>query len=188
MKMNAVKIARESFGYTQIELAEKSGLSLRTIQRVETNNTPPKGHTLKSLALALGVNPSELQDQFLSAELDQDDDILAIQWMNVATLGFFILPLGNIFLPYFLWRTKRSQALINESGRRIINFQILWTIGLYIALCISPFINAKFLGQINLILLVLLFGVLINLSVFLSVASKIRNRTFNFLDLDLRVF
>jgi len=34
---------------TQSELAEKSGLSLRTVQRIEGGNIP-KGFTLKSIA------------------------------------------------------------------------------------------------------------------------------------------
>ncbi len=40
---------REEKNLTQTELAEKSGLSLRTIQRIEAGNVP-KGYTLKALA------------------------------------------------------------------------------------------------------------------------------------------
>jgi transcriptional regulator with XRE-family HTH domain len=44
MQPNFKKI-REQKHLTQSELAEKSGLSLRTIQRIEAGNTP-KGFTL----------------------------------------------------------------------------------------------------------------------------------------------
>mgnify|MGYP003598873837 CR=1 FL=1 len=40
---------------TQEELAEKSGISVRTIQRIESG-TKPKGYTLKALAAALGIS------------------------------------------------------------------------------------------------------------------------------------
>ena len=45
---NLIKF-REQQNLTQEELAEKSGLSVRTIQRIEAG-TLPKGYTLKVLA------------------------------------------------------------------------------------------------------------------------------------------
>jgi transcriptional regulator with XRE-family HTH domain len=47
---------RKSRGYSQEMLAEHSGVSLRTIQRVEQGDTVPRGHTLQALAAALGVS------------------------------------------------------------------------------------------------------------------------------------
>lgn len=46
---------RKSRGLSQEMLAEQSGVSLRTIQRVEQGDTVPRGHTLQALAAALGV-------------------------------------------------------------------------------------------------------------------------------------
>ena len=48
--MNIVKEIRAKSGWTQAMLAEKTGLSLRTIQRLESSNTPPKGYSLEVLA------------------------------------------------------------------------------------------------------------------------------------------
>lgn len=50
---------REEQNLTQTELAEKSGVSLRTVQRIEAGNIP-KGFTLKALAGALEVDPEDL--------------------------------------------------------------------------------------------------------------------------------
>jgi transcriptional regulator with XRE-family HTH domain len=44
--MSKLKQIREQQNLTQEELAEKSGISVRTIQRIESG-TEPKGHTLK---------------------------------------------------------------------------------------------------------------------------------------------
>ena len=44
---------RKSKGLTQSELAEKSGLSKRTIQRLESGLVTPRGYTLKALSAAL---------------------------------------------------------------------------------------------------------------------------------------
>ncbi|WP_400190804.1 helix-turn-helix domain-containing protein [Hymenobacter sp. B81] len=54
---------RKSRGFSQEMLAEQSGVSLRTIQRVEQGGSVPRGHTLQALATALGVS----LDDFRSA-------------------------------------------------------------------------------------------------------------------------
>ena len=44
-----VKELRKRKGFSQEELAENSGLSLRTIQRIENGETEPTGETLKRI-------------------------------------------------------------------------------------------------------------------------------------------
>ena len=51
--MSIIKNTREKSGFTQAELAKKTGLSLRTIQRLEASNKEPKGHSLKVLQSVL---------------------------------------------------------------------------------------------------------------------------------------
>lgn len=51
---NKIQLLREENRLTQKELAEKAGLSLRTIQRIEAGNIP-KGFTLKALAESLNT-------------------------------------------------------------------------------------------------------------------------------------
>ena len=50
-----ISTLRKSKGLSQEVLAEQSGVSLRTIQRMEQGDTVPRGHTLQALATALGV-------------------------------------------------------------------------------------------------------------------------------------
>ena len=50
---------REKLNLTQEELAEKSGVSVRTIQRIESG-IKPKGYTLDTLSEALGINKDDL--------------------------------------------------------------------------------------------------------------------------------
>ena len=57
--MSELKRIREEQHLTQEELAEKSGLSVRTIQRIEAG-TEPKGYTLKTLASSLSVSEKDL--------------------------------------------------------------------------------------------------------------------------------
>ena len=55
-----LKELREAQFLTQRELAEKSGVGVATIARIEKGTRRPTFRTIKSLAAALGVEPSEL--------------------------------------------------------------------------------------------------------------------------------
>lgn len=55
-----VKLLRLKNGFSQEYLAEESKVSLRTIQRIENNETKPTGETIKRLAMAFDVSISEL--------------------------------------------------------------------------------------------------------------------------------
>jgi transcriptional regulator with XRE-family HTH domain len=45
---------------TQEQLAERSGVAVSTIIRIERNQVEPHGSTIRKLAEALGVEPQEL--------------------------------------------------------------------------------------------------------------------------------
>ena len=45
---------------TQEQLAERSGVAVSTIIRIERNRVEPQGSTIRKLAEALGVDPHEL--------------------------------------------------------------------------------------------------------------------------------
>jgi len=45
---------------TQQELADKSGVGVTTIIRIENNQVEPQGRTIRKLAEALSVEPHEL--------------------------------------------------------------------------------------------------------------------------------
>lgn len=53
-----VKELRTGLNYSQKELSEKSGLTLRTIQRIEKNEVKPSLYSLKVLSEALKVDLS----------------------------------------------------------------------------------------------------------------------------------
>jgi transcriptional regulator with XRE-family HTH domain len=55
-----VKDLRKQKGLSQEDLSKKSGLSLRTIQRVENGESEPTGETLRRISNALGLTLEEL--------------------------------------------------------------------------------------------------------------------------------
>jgi transcriptional regulator with XRE-family HTH domain len=147
---------RKSKGFSQELLAEQSGVSLRTIQRVEQGETVPRGHTIQALATALevpldallmlpapvtepDVEPKyALAPEYLSSlpappalpaspSLPADPQLL--QLLNLSALCLLVFPFLNLLVPYLLWRKHRHDtAHAAEVGRRVLGFQILWQV------------------------------------------------------------
>ena len=118
-----VKELRNRKGLSQEQLAENSGLSLRTIQRIENGETEPRGETLKRLMNALDAAPDDLMDWSIA----EDKGFLTA--VNLSALGFFVFPLLGILIPLIMWISKKDKLKdINKTGKEILNFQITWNL------------------------------------------------------------
>jgi transcriptional regulator with XRE-family HTH domain len=124
--MEKIKTLRQQQGVSQEELAERSGLSLRTIQRIENGETEPRGDSLKRIAAALGVTPNEIMDW----AVQENNHFLSA--LNLSALTFLFFPLLGIIVPYILWSSKRDTVKGAErTGKAIVNFQITWILSVY---------------------------------------------------------
>jgi transcriptional regulator with XRE-family HTH domain len=56
-----LKETRTRLNYSQMELSEKTGLTVRTIQRIENNSVRPSLHSIKAINAALGTDLKESQ-------------------------------------------------------------------------------------------------------------------------------
>jgi len=132
-----IQAIRKSKGLSQEALAEESGVSLRTIQRVEQGDTVPRGYTLQALAAALGVPLEALREETApvlavapTPTLREDKNLL--QLLNLSALGFLLFPFLNLLGPWLLWRARRHDTEhVAELGRRVLGFQILWQVGCF---------------------------------------------------------
>ena len=130
-----IKDLRNRNGFSQEQLAEESKLSLRTIQRIEHGESVPRGDTLVRLAHALGVSPYDLLDW---SKID-DKGYLGI--LNLSALSVFYHPLLGILLPIIFWMWKKEKInLVDDSGKKLINFQITIALMLYLGLAILDLI------------------------------------------------
>ena len=120
---------RKSKGMSQELLAENSHLSPRTIQRIENGTVTPRPYTLKVIADTLGVPVDQLNSTISDTDIDE---FAILRLINLSALVVFILPLGNIILPLLIWRKSMYLPLVNVTGRKIISFQILWTLGTFL--------------------------------------------------------
>ena len=111
--MSKLKIIREIQNLTQEELAEKAGISVRTIQRIETGKTP-KGYTLKVLAKVLEIDQDELlfektkkENLEYVKEINKTQETVLVNFtklklMNLSSIPFIVIPPLNIIVPLFL--------------------------------------------------------------------------------------
>ena len=126
-----VKELRNKKGISQEQLAEDSGLSLRTIQRIEKNENVPRGDTLKKLAIELGTSPDEIIDW----KIEKDQNYLTL--MSLSTFGFLLFPILGIIIPLTMWVYKKEKIEgVNKLGKSILNFQISWTLLLFLSYAI----------------------------------------------------
>ncbi len=155
---------REKLNFTQDELAKKSGLSVRTIQRIEAAATL-KGHSLNALAKALNI----AREQLIETDDEPSFNYKLIKLINLSSLPFVVIPFANIAVPLVLmyWRKE-----VNVLTKQIVSVQIIWTIIAIVLFLLSPFIDKLILLQNKLILVVLIVSLLINICIiFLNTIS-----------------
>lgn len=151
-----VKLLREQKNLTQTELAEKSGLSLRTIQRIESGQSL-KGFTLKAIAQTLEIEPENL----FSKE-EENFQIDRAKFINLSALSGLIIPFGGIIFPAIL--TYRTQDSVNrELGKSVIGVQIILAFVISVFLILSPFIQRWFSIRFPLFLVPLMAFIILKL-------------------------
>jgi len=168
---NKVKILREQKNFTQAELAENSGLSLRTIQRIESGSVM-KGFTLKAVAKALGTDPEHL---FFNEK--ENINVERAKLINFSALCGLIIPFGGVIFPLIL--TFKTKDKMNKMlGKEIVSFQIILAVFISVLLIAAPFVQ-KFLSvRFPLFIVVLLLFIFVKLLVILKNAISLnKNNT-----------
>lgn len=165
-----IKELRKQKGMSQEFLAEESGLSLRTIQRIENGETNPTGESLKRLSNALNVNPDELIDWSIK------EDKRYLTFLNLSALTFLFFPLLGILVPFILWTSRKGKIKnINKLGKDLINFEITWTLLLFFI----PFLwiliaKIGLLGNLTLSIIFIVIGVMYFINLIFILLNTIR--------------
>ena|SRR6218665_1047171 len=174
--MSRLKQLREQRNLTQEELSEQSGISVRTIQRIESG-IKPKGHTLKTLAVTLKIEENELllvenkndTAEEITPEISEIEtavDYSKIKLINLSSILFVVLPPLNILAPIFLSHIFKQK---NSLTKQIISLQIFWSILAPIVFMIGIFLK---LGR-SFTILLLISIVLSNIFLILRNSAEI---------------
>ncbi|WP_027386676.1 helix-turn-helix domain-containing protein [Chryseobacterium gregarium] len=178
--MSELRRIREEQNLTQEELAEKSGLSVRTIQRIESGITP-KGYTLKALASGLGVHEKDVLSPEVHEEEVTDEQPVLIQEetetvhyslvkiINLSSIPFAWFPIANFLLPLLIMLfTKQKSSMVKQ----IISLQIFSAV---IAPVIFMIVALMKLGSGSVLITMILLA-LANLYIILRNAYEIDKR------------
>ena len=164
--MSNIQHIRIKLNLSQQELSERSGISVRTIQRIEAG-TPAKGFTLKALAKALDLPAEQLSETTITPI---SENLTALKIINLSALPLMFLPPLNIAVPLLLMFTRKQ---FSPLAKRLLTLQILWTIiaGLLIltVMILNDVFNIK--GPYMMILPVI--WLLVNAFVILANAARL---------------
>ena len=169
-----IKEIRKRKGLSQEELAEASKVNLRTIQRIENNESEPRGKTLNLICNVLDINTEELFEYGKHTDKDY------LIYFHLSVLSGLVIPIGNIIVPLILWMNQKDKIIgLKEIGANLLNFQIFWTFFAFAALIIGVLLKITHLefGPGNFILSLYTWGFLYILNIILPIlfAIKIRN-------------
>ena len=89
-----IKELRTKQGLTQIELSEKTGLTERTIQRIENHEVEPSKHSLKKMGEVLGHNLNELKCKDMTKKQKA---------LNIFLVGISILIVVEFLIGWLTW-------------------------------------------------------------------------------------
>jgi uncharacterized Tic20 family protein len=150
---------RKLKGLTQEELADKTTVGVRTIQRIEKGDVQPHLQTVKLLAVGLDV---EVED--LIVLNNPKEETIKRKWMLLLHASPFfglIIPFANVLFPLFTWMSKaEDNKIYDEHGRKVINFHCTINLLLIISLLLFfPFPGINFFGTGA----VVLFGIIFSL-------------------------
>lgn len=172
METIGIKISqiRKQKALTQEQLAELSKVNVRTIQRIESNETTPRGATLKLLCDALEITPDEI------VNFDKIQDNSFIIWLHLSVLLGYVLPLGNILLPLILWLTNKNKIEnVDKQGKNILNFQILYSIVISLIVFLGVLFEIIHLEiYFNLVNVIMLAAILGTLNFIYPIINAIR--------------
>ena len=117
-----IKELRILKGLTQEDLAEKTSLSVRTIQRIESGDVDPRTYTLNLLADALDVKIETFTAEKVMKDIYQEpakDHLKLLALLHLSGLFNLIIP------PLLVWIWKKGEISGKEQHYKdVMNFQL----------------------------------------------------------------
>lgn len=144
MPPSKLAVYRRKKGLTQENLAELSGVTTRTIQRIEKGSVVPHVQTLKILADCLEIDPELLMDAAEGSASLQEQPVVEqssiTPLFHLSALIGMCLPILNIVFPFILWLLKRKEhPEDDEQGKQVLNFHLSMSMLLFPAIAVMVF-------------------------------------------------
>ena len=161
-----ISLARKKNGYSQEALADETGLSLRTIQRIEKGDTQPRPYTLKVLIDCLQLDLTHPEKANLSSSPPTSTPLDVIFKINLSALLLVFIPFLHLVPPLLLWYKNRENVEVRSLGSKIISLQVIWSFLLLFLILFIPLLSRLLTGQaavghfplIYMVYLLMVFG------------------------------
>ncbi|WP_158624879.1 helix-turn-helix domain-containing protein [Gynurincola endophyticus] len=142
---------------SQQQLAEQSGVSLRTIQRIESGASAGSPYIIRQLSAALNIDSLNLIPVNAAPEPESNTEKLPesgsiteyvynrrVKYINFSALTACCFPFLNLVIPvalYFLFRKSLTDSRNKTAVKKILSLQILWSVAALIMLIAIPLID-----------------------------------------------
>jgi transcriptional regulator with XRE-family HTH domain len=189
----SLKEHREGQCLTQQELADKSGVSMRTIQRIEKNLSSGSPYVIKSLCTALGIGISSLEIS-KSGEVEENEKVAlnfegiseagdhtkTVKQLNLCSLAVVIFPFLNLIAPLIFFYINHEKLKNVSNTLKILDFQIIWTlVTAFLVIIFKSFFYIE-LGGFPMFIWIYFICILFNIVIVLRSASQL-NKGLNIL-------
>jgi transcriptional regulator with XRE-family HTH domain len=181
-----LKEYRKINNLSQQELSDVSGVSIRTIQRIEKNLSSGSPFILKSLCKALNIDVSSLDIESISEEEVVEETPIHIgnmpqshlKLINLSALTVILFPLLNLFFPILLFFKFKNQEKNKAAALKILSFQILWTLitillMFLIPAALIPFFEVLSSGRFPFFVFVYFLCIVVNVFIIIRTAVEL---------------
>lgn len=164
-----IKDIRKKKGFSQEELAELAKVNLRTIQRIEKNESEPRGKTLNLICDALNINAEDILDY------GKQTDKSYLVFFHLSVIAFLAIPVGNIILPLILWMNKKDKIIgLKEIGANLLNFQIIWSVITFLCVFIFTIFKIMHYGSYPILIYIFIVFYILNIILPIIFAVKVK--------------
>lgn len=178
---------------SQRELSDESGISIRTIQRIEKDLSSGSPYVIKSLCKALKIEIDDLEVNFTQNEIHENDNHEEIvkekvtpygginqkelKLINLSSISVLVFPLLNLLFPAILYWKYRLILNSKSDALKIISFQILWTLVTLLLVIFIPFLFQMFFSMLEIFghpLFTWIYFICVVINIFITIITAIR--------------
>jgi transcriptional regulator with XRE-family HTH domain len=141
---------------SQQDLADHSGISLRTVQRIEKKESAGSPYVMRALCKALGIETDSIlqradydEHKELQADIVEADPLNKyLKYINASSLSVLLFPFLNLVVVTGTYLILKKRFVIpndRTTAQKILSLQILWSVTTLIMLILTPLIDHWFL-------------------------------------------
>ena len=112
-----ISVYRKKKNLTQQELSELSGISLRTIQRIEKGEVEPRSFTIRKL--------QDVLDTDFGQETEKEDLAGKLKVFSFIQITSFFLPVVFVFIGYLYWKQNKWDEKNNSIFNKLVSLSVI---------------------------------------------------------------